>query len=103
MFFTETHLLLTKRKGESILYLSQQREGLDMKIITSTGVFPSSIDPLESVPRLANVGFDGVDIDFDCRFAHGHLDRADQHLDWAKRVRDLVRQHNMQMVHSHAL
>lgn len=73
-----------------------------MKIITSTCVFPSSIDPLESVPRLANVGFDGVDIDFDCRFAHGHLDRADQHLDWAKRVRDLVRQHNMQMVHSHA-
>lgn len=72
MFFTETHLLLTKRKGESILYLSQQREDLDMKIITSTCVFPSSIDPLKNISDLVDaVHFPWFDWCCDTGHIHG--------------------------------
>ena len=74
-----------------------------MKIITTSSVFPYHMDPLDTLPRLANLGFDGIDIAFDyCNANENSGFVSNNYLDWAKRLRDKADAYGVTLSHSHA-
>ena len=60
-----------------------------MKIITTSSVFPAQMDAFDTLPRLANLGFDGIDVAFDycvTNTVDGFM--SEHYLDWAKKFRE---------------
>lgn len=73
-----------------------------MKIVTTTSVFPASFDALDTLPRLARLGFDGLDLAFDyCDSADSPFMGA-KYEDWAKQLRENAEKLNVTFSHSHA-
>ena len=74
-----------------------------MKIITTSSVFPYQMDPLDTLPRLARLGFDGIDIAFDyCNSNENSGFVSGNYLDWAKRLRDKADAYGVTLSPSHA-
>ncbi len=74
-----------------------------MKIITTSSVFPSQMDALDTLPRLANLGFDGIDVAFDYCVANAVNGFMSEHyLDWAKKFRKKADALGVILSHSHA-
>ncbi len=73
-----------------------------MKIITSTCVFPMDMDALDTLPRLARLGFDGVDLDFcyEHEYAESCFNR--EGLEWAKRIKEKADELGLSLRYSHA-
>lgn len=74
-----------------------------MKIITTSSVFPSQMDALDTLPRLANLSFDGIDVAFDYCVANAVNGFMSEHyLDWAKKFRERADALGVILSHSHA-
>ena len=74
-----------------------------MKIITTSSVFPSQMDAFDTLPRLANLGFDGIDVAFDycvTNAVNGFM--SEHYLDWAKKFREKSDALGVILSHSHA-
>lgn len=73
-----------------------------MKIITSTCVFPKDMDALDVLPRLARLGFEGIDMDFCYEHEYPQSRFNLIGLDWAKRVRESADELGLTVHYSHA-
>ena len=74
-----------------------------MKIITTSSVFPAQMDAFDTLPRLANLGFDGIDVAFDycvTNTVDGFM--SEHYLDWAKKFREKADVLGVILSHSHA-
>jgi len=72
-----------------------------MQVITTTSVFPPAMDPLLTLPRLAKLGFDGLDIAFDYCTAPDHPFMRDW-ARWADALHTAAQQNGIALTHSHA-
>lgn len=74
-----------------------------MKIVTTSSVFPHQMDAYDTLPRLANLGFDGIDVAFDyCACDKSYPFLSDRYLDWAKKFRKTADALGIPLCHSHA-
>lgn len=74
-----------------------------MKIVTTSGVFPKETDTFEIITKLANLGFDGIDIAFDyCAAVKDSPFNGDNYLEWAKMLREKADSLGVSFLASHA-
>ena len=72
-----------------------------MNVVTTTSVFPKEITIEDIVRRLKNVGFDCLDIAFECFLGDGQPFRYGDHTEWAKNLRKFADSIGVRFTHAH--
>lgn len=74
-----------------------------MKIVTTTSVFPPCWDPVNVLNRLADIGYDGLDMAFDyCVQEKDFSFMTDKYERWAYMLRNKAEKRGAAYTHSHA-
>lgn len=60
------------------------------------------MDPLMTLPRLASLGFDGLDIAFDYCDAPDHPFMGNRYEQWAEALAEFAQKHSIALTHGHA-
>ena len=73
-----------------------------MRVVTTTGVFPKDVDALDILPRLKQLGFEGIDMSFAYEYEYPQSRFNTIGLEWAKKVREVSDRLDLPIYYSHA-
>ena len=76
--------------------------GMLPRIVTTTDVFEEGYDALKAVDRLADLGYDGIDMGFDYWTFEGSPFLADGYISWAQSLKARAAEKGIVYTHAHA-